>query len=338
MTDIFISYSSRDRDKVRRVRDALAKLRFNVFWDQDTPAGVNWDELARKHLGKAKVVIVFWSRAAAASPNVQHEAAIAVEGNKLIPVQIEPMRSIDFPMGFYTIQAPKLHDWTGADSHAGYASMIRAVRAMMAATPAQNATSARTSFEVDIADLRKRAKAGDADAQVQLGYMHDIGKGMQKNLGEALRLYRLAAEQGDHRAQYNLGVSLAKGEGVKKNEREAARLYGLSAEQGYAPAQHNLGFMHEKGQGVGKNEAAAARLYRAAAEQGYPPSQFRLGRMYARGMGGLPCDRAEAARLLGLAAKAGVKEARPALNKLGPAPAQAARTVMPQVRKPGSFG
>jgi hypothetical protein len=43
MTDIFLSYSSKDRERVRPVRDALASMDYKVFWDIETPAGANWD-------------------------------------------------------------------------------------------------------------------------------------------------------------------------------------------------------------------------------------------------------------------------------------------------------
>jgi hypothetical protein len=40
MTDIFFSYSSADRKRVRPIRDALAEQGFEVFWDQQVPAGM----------------------------------------------------------------------------------------------------------------------------------------------------------------------------------------------------------------------------------------------------------------------------------------------------------
>jgi hypothetical protein len=38
MTDIFFSYSSADRERVRPIRDALVAQGFEVFWDQVPPA------------------------------------------------------------------------------------------------------------------------------------------------------------------------------------------------------------------------------------------------------------------------------------------------------------
>jgi hypothetical protein len=125
MTDIFLSYSSRDRERVRPIRDALAALRYNVFWDVERPAGVNGDQWIRGHIAKAKVVIVFWTRNSAASVNVQHECAMAREDSKLAPVLLEAMKAVDFPMGFYTTQAAALHDWDGRAAHPGSGSWRR---------------------------------------------------------------------------------------------------------------------------------------------------------------------------------------------------------------------
>jgi hypothetical protein len=61
MTDVFFSYSSKDRERVRPIRDALVAEGFDVFWDQEVPPGRNWDEWVRQHLDAARCAIVFWS-------------------------------------------------------------------------------------------------------------------------------------------------------------------------------------------------------------------------------------------------------------------------------------
>jgi flavin reductase (DIM6/NTAB) family NADH-FMN oxidoreductase RutF len=49
VADIFFSYSSHDRERVRQVRDALADKGFDVFWDQQTPAGMDWEDPGGGH-------------------------------------------------------------------------------------------------------------------------------------------------------------------------------------------------------------------------------------------------------------------------------------------------
>src|SRR5262249_43709431 len=152
-----------------------------------------------------KVVVVFWTRNSAASGNVQHEAAIAREDDKLIPAQLELMKAVDFPMGFYTTQAPQLHDWDGRVTHSGYSSLIKAIRSRFEGSRQQIAEIARREIETELESLQRRAKSGEPDAQAELGYRHERGIGLEKNDKEAVQLWKLAAEQGSARAQSNLG-------------------------------------------------------------------------------------------------------------------------------------
>lgn len=113
MADIFFSYSSKDRERIRRVHDALVEMGFEVFWDQKVPRGTNWDTWIRAELTKSKCAVVFWSAASAASDNVGHEATVAKRQGKLISVFIEPLTEVDIPLGLYAQQAANLANWNG---------------------------------------------------------------------------------------------------------------------------------------------------------------------------------------------------------------------------------
>ena len=130
-----------------------------------------------------------------------------------------------------------------------------------------------------------RAEMGSSDAQYDLGLYYYYGKGVNKDMTEAVELYRKAAEQGNAEAQCNLGNCYYNGEGVSKDMAEAVRLYRLAAEQGYARGQYNLGVCYEFGKGVSKDMTAAVRLYRLAAEQGHAQAQVKLGLCYYNGNG-----------------------------------------------------
>ena len=105
MTDIFFSYSSADRERVRPIRDALVAQGFEVFWDQQVPGGTDWDTWIRQHLAKSKCAMAFWSATSVLSDNVRHEATVAKQQGKLISVLLEPLTAEQFPMGLYTQQA-----------------------------------------------------------------------------------------------------------------------------------------------------------------------------------------------------------------------------------------
>ena len=117
MTDIFFSYSSVDRERVRPIRDALVAQGFEVFWDQQVPAGMDWDTWIRQHLTKSKCAMAFWSATSVSSDNVRHEATVAKQQGKLISVLLEPLTAEQFSMGLYAQQAANLSGWSGDYSH-----------------------------------------------------------------------------------------------------------------------------------------------------------------------------------------------------------------------------
>jgi TPR repeat protein len=61
--------------------------------------------------------------------------------------------------------------------------------------------------------IRKAAEQGNAVAQNNLGWAYERGKGVPRDLNEAVRLYRLAAKQGNANGQNNLGRAYAAGKG-----------------------------------------------------------------------------------------------------------------------------
>ena len=97
-----------------------------------------------------------------------------------------------------------------------------------------------------------------------------------RNYGEAVKCFRQAAEMGYSDAQYNLGYCYDYGRGVTQDSTEAAKWYTMAAEQGNISAQNNLAILYETGHGVEKDLAEAVRWYRAAAEQGDVDAQFNL--------------------------------------------------------------
>jgi hypothetical protein len=131
VTDIFFSYRSTDRDRVRPIRDALATQGFDVFWDQAVPTGVDWDTWIRQHLAKSKCALVFWSSTSIASDNVRHEATVAKMQGKLIQVLLEPLTPDQFPMGLYSQQGVNLVDWAGDPHHEGWRQAIREIESKL---------------------------------------------------------------------------------------------------------------------------------------------------------------------------------------------------------------
>jgi hypothetical protein len=92
------------------------------------------------------------------------------------------------------------------------AQTLPAPRGQSDSQPASAASvpASRRSARPNIADLTAKASAGDAAAQLELGFMYDAGKGVAKDAKEAEKWYRKAAEQGDASTQAFLGTVYAR--------------------------------------------------------------------------------------------------------------------------------
>ena len=88
---------------------------------------------------------------------------------------------------------------------------------------------AEDKFAEAVRWYRLAAEAGDAEAQFDLGFMYDTGRGVPQDDAEAVRWYRLAADQGYFRALNNLGGMYGTGAGVPQDWVQAHMWYNLSA-------------------------------------------------------------------------------------------------------------
>jgi len=120
------------------------------------------------------------------------------------------------------------------------------------------------------------AEEGNADAQNNLGVMHEEGLGVVQDYAEAVRWHQLAADQGNVYAQSNLGFMYRNGLGVVQDYAEAVRWYQLAADQGNANAQSNLGFMYATGYGVTEDYETAHMWFNIAASNGLEKARASL--------------------------------------------------------------
>ena len=144
-------------------------------------------------------------------------------------------------------------------------------------------------------ELRKKAEAGDAVAQCDLGICYGYGYGIEQNFTEAVQWHQKAANQGMAEAQYYMGNYYEFGDGVSQSYTEAVKWYRMAANQGHKYAQNNLGSCLYDGRGIQQNYSEAVRFFLAAAEQGLDRAQCSLGICYENGIG-VSQDYAEAVK------------------------------------------
>ncbi len=77
MADIFISYASDDRARVKPLAEALGRKGWSVWWDRKIIAGQAFDQAIERELETARCVVVLWSAHSTASEWVKNEAAVA---------------------------------------------------------------------------------------------------------------------------------------------------------------------------------------------------------------------------------------------------------------------
>ncbi len=120
------------------------------------------------------------------------------------------------------------------------------------------------SFE----ELKKRAQAGDADSQNNLGICYAQGEGVEVNHLEALKWYLRSADQGNAPAMCNAALSYQYGRGVEKDFSEAIKWYLKAVDLGNTTAALNLGVIFFNGRDVPRSVLDGYGFLKIAAELG----------------------------------------------------------------------
>jgi TPR repeat protein len=133
-------------------------------------------------------------------------------------------------------------------------------------------------------DLRKRAAAGDVDAQIRMGNRYLCGVTVEVDLDEASKWFLLAGKSGSADGFMSLGLyysDSAKPRDVAK----AMHFYEKAAKLGHLDAQLNLGRFYYVGDGVEQDYVKARKWIQKAAGQGSAQGFFLMGTLYFDGLG-----------------------------------------------------
>lgn len=101
------------------------------------------------------------------------------------------------------------------------------------------------------------ANEGISSYQCMLGYKYLDGDGVEKNIPEAVKWFKMAADNGDVYAAYTLGRTFHSGEGIPQDYAEAMKWFLLAAGLGDANSQFRVAEMYQTGTGVEKDYVAA---------------------------------------------------------------------------------
>jgi adenylate cyclase len=128
MSDVFISYARSTAQQAQQVAEALRKLGYSVWIDDDLPAHRAYSGVIEEEMTAAKAAVVIWSADAVRSEWVQSEANRAREGRKLVQVITDKTR---LPMPFDTIQCADLAGWAGDPTALGWRKVLASIAALV---------------------------------------------------------------------------------------------------------------------------------------------------------------------------------------------------------------
>ena len=94
--------------------------------------------------------------------------------------------------------------------------------------------------------FQKGAKAGDPNAQYDLGVCWECGEGVKRDQRMAAVWFRRAAKSGERHAQYNLGLCMLRGEGTRRNYQGAVAWLRRARKQGDRKAARVLSRLRTK--------------------------------------------------------------------------------------------
>lgn len=100
---------------------------------------------------------------------------------------------------------------------------------------------------IDVQATMIKAQKNDKQGLYQLAYLKQMGQhGVEKNIPEAIELYKRASDLGHRSANHNLGLIYYKGEGVPIDYVESAKWLTIASQRNLEDSQRVLFSMYYK--------------------------------------------------------------------------------------------
>ncbi len=163
MVDVFVSYATPDRERVRPIVEMLEESGWSVWWDRQIGAGSAFDREIEKAIDEAACIVVVWSAASVESEWVRNEAGEGLERGVLVPISLEQVRP---PLAFRRIQILSLE-------HEGFQQeLVAAVSEFSTPVQVKGAATALIGREAELGRLEVMlgsARAGNGTAVLVSG-------------------------------------------------------------------------------------------------------------------------------------------------------------------------
>ncbi|MBP1687241.1 MAG: serine/threonine protein kinase [Deltaproteobacteria bacterium] len=153
MSDVFISYTSSDRQTAQKFAAALETYGWSVWWDREIPVGKNFDQVIEEELSAARCVVVLWSKESVQSRWVKTEASAAADRDRLAPVLIDETA---IPLEFRRIETAMLPEWDGDTANPDFQKLVQAVRDLVGRSePVGRVAAQKTQNKSGLASTRR---------------------------------------------------------------------------------------------------------------------------------------------------------------------------------------
>ncbi|HUO11469.1 MAG TPA: AAA family ATPase [Caulobacteraceae bacterium] len=152
MADVFVSYSSQDRERVIPLVEAIEQRGWSVWWDRKIDVGTAFDREIETAIDQAKCIVVVWSDASVGSDWVRSEANEGLTRGILVPVAIDQVRP---PLAFRLTQTINLTPFS-----ASIEALVEAVRRHCPPAARSGRLSPFTGRKTEFAELSERIERG----------------------------------------------------------------------------------------------------------------------------------------------------------------------------------
>jgi sulfatase modifying factor 1 len=130
VSDIFLSYDSRDLERIKPLAAALSAQGWTLFYDRTIPPGKTWRQFIGKEIDECRCMVVAWSTHSIESNWVLEEADDGLKRKILVPCLLDDVRP---PLGMRAIQAANLVDWKGDLKAPGFKALCGAISELIGA-------------------------------------------------------------------------------------------------------------------------------------------------------------------------------------------------------------